>query len=794
MRIRDLLYLAFLLTIVTLPFTHLATAQPEWPIAVIESNFDPQDACSFDYDGDGDTDLIVFNGYESTVLLYTWTGDGWSEEELFFNDGYAYNLRAADLDGDSDIDLVVHDYEWGLFWYERDGDDWLRHTIWEEQWYHCEPEIADLDQDGDFDIVSSKFYSNRIEWWSNDGAGSFTLQTISSDFSNPLDLAVADLNGDEVNDIVVTALSQLVWLERSDNNWIEHIVSNDYEGGQVATGDIDGDGRIDIATAFHGQWFCWWANTVDGWEIRNLQDTVFNPVDLMLVDADSDGDLDAIGGFTDSVGRLYVWENSNGQLNGGEIAHNMEQFNGLAVGDYDADGLLDLIGLSQVHGLTAWMASSELDWDRLDVRMGYFGSGDLSVADFDMDGDLDIVGSYGYERLAWWKNQGTGWSSTLLDEGSYPWTVDIITTDLDEDGQPDFLVSTSTNLEIRWWWQEEGDWQSIPITDEYELLWASSLEIADIDQDGDNDVFAGWVDGLSWCENTGDVEWTIHEITDAPNAKYIGLAVADLTGHGDPDIIGLGNSGQLNWWSSEDQEWEQHSIGAIGEAGRCVRAVQLDGDDELEIFAASDVSISMFDRTGMETWNESQPITDVYSAQDLEFTDLDGDDLIDLVITNVDGIYRSELGPDGWITVALNTNESGLYLDSEVADLDDDGDLDILVGMYYLGLMWLENTGDTFVAHEPAATLPQTTVLYPNHPNPFNPTTQLTFALPRPGHTSLVVYDATGREVVRLVDGALSAGTHRAMFDGTGLASGVYFATLTGPNQQVQTQKLVLVK
>lgn len=61
-----------------------------------------------------------------------------------------------------------------------------------------------------------------------------------------------------------------------------------------------------------------------------------------------------------------------------------------------------------------------------------------------------------------------------------------------------------------------------------------------------------------------------------------------------------------------------------------------------------------------------------------------------------------------------------------------------------------------------------------NYPNPFNPSTTISFTIAQPEHVSLTVYDALGRAVAKVVDADLGAGTHTASFDGRTLASGMY--------------------
>jgi hypothetical protein len=78
------------------------------------------------------------------------------------------------------------------------------------------------------------------------------------------------------------------------------------------------------------------------------------------------------------------------------------------------------------------------------------------------------------------------------------------------------------------------------------------------------------------------------------------------------------------------------------------------------------------------------------------------------------------------------------------------------------------------VADDQGAT-PQTYSLDQNYPNPFNPSTTIRFALPGPSTVRIVVYSLLGQEVATIVDGDLAAGVHSVLFDGSRLASGVYF-------------------
>lgn len=80
-----------------------------------------------------------------------------------------------------------------------------------------------------------------------------------------------------------------------------------------------------------------------------------------------------------------------------------------------------------------------------------------------------------------------------------------------------------------------------------------------------------------------------------------------------------------------------------------------------------------------------------------------------------------------------------------------------------------------------------------NHPNPFNPTTTLSFTLPTPGLYTLSIYDAGGRRLEQLHSGRMEAGRHGFTWRADDLPSGVYFARLAGGGLGA-VRKLVLIR
>ncbi|NOS86862.1 MAG: T9SS type A sorting domain-containing protein [Ignavibacteria bacterium] len=107
------------------------------------------------------------------------------------------------------------------------------------------------------------------------------------------------------------------------------------------------------------------------------------------------------------------------------------------------------------------------------------------------------------------------------------------------------------------------------------------------------------------------------------------------------------------------------------------------------------------------------------------------------------------------------------------------------------------NGGGEPIGIEPISNIiPNEFRLYQNYPNPFNPVTKIKFSIPMSSQSDVVnifIYDVTGREVDSYPLGNLKAGIYSIEFDGTDLASGVYFCQLAS-GRFIQTIKLILLK
>ncbi len=88
---------------------------------------------------------------------------------------------------------------------------------------------------------------------------------------------------------------------------------------------------------------------------------------------------------------------------------------------------------------------------------------------------------------------------------------------------------------------------------------------------------------------------------------------------------------------------------------------------------------------------------------------------------------------------------------------------------------------------------PEVFQLSQNYPNPFNPTTTISFSLPESAPVLLEVYNIAGQRVTTLVDDVYPSGHHSVVWDGSNVASGVYFYRIAA-GDRVETRKMLLMK
>ncbi|MCX6165057.1 MAG: T9SS type A sorting domain-containing protein, partial [Ignavibacteriae bacterium] len=156
----------------------------------------------------------------------------------------------------------------------------------------------------------------------------------------------------------------------------------------------------------------------------------------------------------------------------------------------------------------------------------------------------------------------------------------------------------------------------------------------------------------------------------------------------------------------------------------------------------------------------------------------------------------------GFIITGIPNGTDSFYVQLSVDTLDGgDGDGYGMGGVYVPD----ENLGDNNVSFKrrihfekgnpikPVNNIPKEYSLSQNYPNPFNPVTNIKYQIPVNGFVSLKIYDITGREIANLVKEYKQAGNYTVSFNGSNLASSVYFYRIQS-GDFMQVKKMVLVK
>ncbi|MGC9361422.1 MAG: T9SS type A sorting domain-containing protein, partial [Candidatus Syntrophosphaera sp.] len=102
------------------------------------------------------------------------------------------------------------------------------------------------------------------------------------------------------------------------------------------------------------------------------------------------------------------------------------------------------------------------------------------------------------------------------------------------------------------------------------------------------------------------------------------------------------------------------------------------------------------------------------------------------------------------------------------------------------------HSGSTGIDDDSAAPAPS--VLGNSYPNPFKPTTTISFRIEKSSHVTLKIYDTRGRLIETLVDGELNPNTYQNVWNATDVPSGVYFYRLTVDDKAVDSKRMVLLK
>ncbi len=646
-------------------------------------------------------------------------------------------LWPADLDGDGDIDLAsASEYDDTIAWYENlDGAGTFssQRIVWTSADGADSITAADLDGDGDMDLVSTSTADNTVAWYENtDGAGTFGSPiTVSTTFGFARDVVAADLDRDGDADLVCAASSarQVAWFENTDGSgtsWSEHLITNQVRGViAVFAEDLDGDGDLDVLSASSmspDNKIAWYEN-LDGagtFGTQRLVTALPSAWAVAAADLDRDGDMDILSGAL--VGDSVAWyENLDGVGTFGPpvvIATDSQASwtSFVHAADLDLDGDLDVLSASQSDNRLAWYENTDGNGSygsQQIISTAHASPQVVRATDVDGDGDLDLIAASSQDdTIAWFENR------TIHRTALFPDTEVVATNDrfpfaADVDGDGDQDLMTSSGDWISWFenlGSENGFGarQVIDTVDEFPYF--GTILAADLDSDGDKDAISvlghgviAWYENLDGSGNFGAQE-VVTSVLEA-ETPFVG----DIDGDGDNDLL-LSfdwDPGKIRWWENLDGNGSfatRNVSDCCDEIGPAILSdVDRDGDQDI-VYAGANIGGSSFIRwiANADGAGGFSGSTDVFTnPQDTEeFTlhvaDVDGDGDIDVLsgeeqsdriawYANLDG--AGTFGPQQIISTLVDSPSS-----VTTADLDVDGDLDVLSGSVEdHRLAWYEN-------------------------------------------------------------------------------------------------------
>ncbi len=787
----------------------------------------------------------------------------------------------GDINGDGQIDVLAASssgFTEGLFWYKYPS--WTKHSIRSGS-FSTSMQVADIDGDGDLDAIIPK---------GNDYGGSVYVYLNPRPSGNPEsgpwqevylgdagahDLEIGDMNGDGKRDVVVRLGNALtIFYQNTTTSWTKTTLNTrSFEG--TSLGDIDNDGDMDIA--INGYWL-----ENPSWTERLVNANWGSQLSVHISDVNGDGRKDILFAPSEYTGGLLAWYESSSPRTGPWTEHviesNVGMFHTLKTADMDGDGDQDVV-TAEMHQSSDpdevavyRNTGGGLSWSKLVVATT--GSHNARVGDIGNDGDMDIVGANwsGTAPIEYWENQGGGSTGLSLDswqrhvvDASKPWKAIFITAaDLTGDGKKDIVAGG-------WWYRNpgtaSGSWtrntigsplnnmaavydfdgngtldvlgtQGVDANPNAQFVWArnngsGSFTILNNVQAGQGDFLqgvavsryqsSGLEVALSWHESGRGVQmlsvpsnpssgtWAWRQASGTSQDEQ--LSAADIDRDGDTDLM-LGTQ----WLRNDGSSWSTFTLNGTSGSPDRNRLADINRDGRLDVVVGFEAistqgKLAWYEQgtSATGTWTERSISTSVVGPMSVDVADMDNDGDTDVVVGehNLSNpasarliIFENVANGSSWVQHVAFTGDEH-HDGAQVVDIDNDGDLDIIsIGWENPRVVLYENRAVNVSASlsdssdkKSTPSAPASLALHQNYPNPFNPTSTIAFDLPDAARVSLKIYDIVGREVETLVaDQPLSAGTYTYQFNALAHASGTYIYRLIVDGRSVATRRMILLK
>ena len=365
--------------LILFPFSADA-ADAQWKKHIVHQGAQSLTAIAGDFTKDGQPDIIA-NAGEKTMLF---VGPTWKEVLLDATKGHDFiHSEAFDVDGDGDLDYIAARYQPGLIvWLEQPAqpltEPWrLRVASQELNGIHGLLR-GDVDRDGKMDLIANSAqpvdtpFPESVIWLSvptdpRSGAR-WKAHAFAQKDAPGLShyMGFGDVNGDGRPDIATGAKGEssplgnyFAWWEAAANPtqpWKKHVIAEKQMGAtNIHPGDVNKDGKVDfIASRGHGRGVIWFE--APSWREHTIHASLKEPHCLTVLDMDGDGDLDAA---TCGYGDKEVWwfeNNGKGAFTNHLVARDQESYD-IRATDLDRDGDIDLLIAGRGSNNVAWYAN-----------------------------------------------------------------------------------------------------------------------------------------------------------------------------------------------------------------------------------------------------------------------------------------------------------------------------------------------------------------------------------------------------------------------------------------------------